>query len=116
MQKLTKKQILRLPEEISRVLQHRFSKSTHFGFYQIENHSDVSRLGLAIPKRQAKRAIDRNRMKRVIREAFRKSNHLINHDIVVKLQTPIGKQTKRRLRDQERRKIAQQINHFFQEM
>ncbi|MGQ7846655.1 ribonuclease P protein component [Granulosicoccus sp. 3-233] len=35
------------------------------------NESGLSRLGLAIAKKRAKRAVDRNRIKRVAREAFR---------------------------------------------
>jgi len=35
------------------------------------NGSDQSRLGLAIAKKRAKRAVDRNRIKRVARESFR---------------------------------------------
>lgn len=32
---------------------------------------DLSRFGLALPKRLARRAVDRNRMKRIAREVFR---------------------------------------------
>ena len=35
------------------------------------NDTGLSRLGLAIAKKRAKRAVDRNRIKRVAREAFR---------------------------------------------
>lgn len=35
------------------------------------NNLDMPRLGLAISKRRAKRAVDRNRIKRLVRERFR---------------------------------------------
>jgi ribonuclease P protein component len=37
----------------------------------------LSRLGLSVPKRQAPRAVDRNRLKRIAREAFRQ--HEVRH-------------------------------------
>ncbi len=41
------------------------------------------RLGFAIAKKQLKRAVDRNRIKRLIRESFRRhQKKLPNHDIV----------------------------------
>ena len=43
-----------------------------------------ARLGLAITKKRAKRAVDRNRLKRVVRESFRQHQALINcFDIIV---------------------------------
>jgi ribonuclease P protein component len=45
--------------------------------------SGVARLGLAISKKQARRAVDRNRLKRLVREAFRQRRHLPPVDIVV---------------------------------
>lgn len=49
-------------------------------------HNDVQhpRLGVVVSKRNAKKAVDRNRVKRVIRESFRLSNSgLPNNDYVV---------------------------------
>lgn len=43
----------------------------------------VARLGLAISKKQARRAVDRNRFKRLVREAFRQRADLPAVDIVV---------------------------------
>lgn len=43
-----------------------------------------SRLGLAIAKKQARRAVDRNRLKRIVRETFREEqSRLANLDLVV---------------------------------
>lgn len=45
---------------------------------------DYPRLGLAISKKNAKRAVDRNRIKRLIREGFRQeTNRLPSVDIVI---------------------------------
>lgn len=43
----------------------------HFTILARENGSHAARLGLAISKKQARRAVDRNRLKRLIRESFR---------------------------------------------
>lgn len=46
--------------------------------------SDQSRLGLAIAKKRAKRAVDRNRIKRIARESFRHNKvRLKGYDAVV---------------------------------
>ena len=48
------------------------------------NSEGIARLGLAIAKKQVKRAVDRNRIKRVIRESFRKQGtSLQGYDFVV---------------------------------
>jgi ribonuclease P protein component len=39
------------------------------------NNRDHPRLGLAIAKKNAKRAVDRNRIKRLLRESFRNRQH-----------------------------------------
>ncbi|MEN8220394.1 MAG: ribonuclease P protein component [Pseudomonadota bacterium] len=48
------------------------------------NGRDFARLGLAISKKRLKRAVDRNRLKRLIRESFRHhQSHLAGLDCVV---------------------------------
>lgn len=48
------------------------------------NDADTARLGLAISKRCSKRAVDRNRIKRLAREAFRRIRPDLPHvDILV---------------------------------
>ena len=48
------------------------------------NNKPFARLGLAIPKRQVKKAVARNRIKRLVRESFRQHQHeLAGLDIVV---------------------------------
>ena len=48
------------------------------------NSREHARLGMAVPKRQLKRAVDRNRIKRLIRESFRKHQaQLRGLDVVV---------------------------------
>ncbi|MGA1372850.1 MAG: ribonuclease P protein component [Pseudomonadales bacterium] len=52
----------------------------------IRNDADCPRLGLVVGKRHLKRAVDRNRIKRVVREAFRKHrSSLPSIDVVVQL-------------------------------
>ncbi len=49
-----------------------------------------ARLGLIVPKRCVAKAHDRNRVKRVIREAFRHRAHdLAPYDIVVRVRGPV---------------------------
>lgn len=60
------------PAEFSRVFKQAIRSSDRLlTILAISNHLSYPRLGLAISKKNAKRAIDRNRIKRVIRESFR---------------------------------------------
>ena len=113
MVKLSKSNILQKSEDISRTLKHKSTNSTHLSFYKQSNHLDSARLGLAIPKKNAKRAIDRNRIKRLVRETFRNALSMDTYDIVVKLHTQIGKKTRKKLRESERRLIRQELSEFF---
>ena len=114
MPKLSKKNILQQSEDISLTLKSKSINTQHLSFYKKVNDLDISRIGLAIPKKNAKRAVDRNRIKRLIREIFR--NTLIEQptDIVVKLHVPIGKKTKKKLRESERKQIRQELIDHFQ--
>jgi len=51
-----------------------------------------SRLGLAISKKNAKRAVDRNRIKRIIRESFRLNRHTLPMIDLVVMAKPITRQ------------------------
>ena len=59
------------------------SKDALFVVYARNNGRQLSRLGVTVSRRVAPRAVDRNRIKRVIRESFRhQENILIGLDIV----------------------------------
>jgi ribonuclease P protein component len=50
----------------------------------LPNGLDHPRLGLAIARKTANRAVDRNRIKRLVRESFRQQQHLLGgYDLVV---------------------------------
>ena len=59
-------------------------------------------LGLAVAKKLAKRAVDRNKIKRMIRQLVwaAQASHL-KADVVVKLKKPVGRESKGRLRKKE---------------
>jgi len=64
------------------------------------SESGVSRLGLAIAKKRAKRAVDRNRIKRVARETFRKQRlSLPGLELVVMNRDAATSASTRELRD-----------------
>ena len=61
-------------------------RSGCFRVYAAANEGSGARLGLIVGKRQLKRAVDRNRVKRVLRETFRGHRaRLPTLDIVVQL-------------------------------
>ena len=70
------------------VLSHRTIqlRSGSFRLYATANSESGARLGLIVGKRQLKRAVDRNRVKRVLRETFRTRRSILPPiDIVVQL-------------------------------
>ena len=61
-------------------------RSGSFRLYATANGESGARLGLIVGKRQLKRAVDRNRVKRVLRETFRLRRSILPPiDIVVQL-------------------------------
>jgi len=67
-------------------------------------------LGVAVAKKLAKRAVDRNRLKRMIRElVWTDQAGTLNKDVVVKLNKPIGRDTRGRLRKKEKEILRSQI-------
>jgi len=59
-------------------------------FYVRANNKSHPRLGLAVPKKAIKSAVMRNRMKRLLRERFRKENTpLGGYDVIVMIKPGI---------------------------
>jgi ribonuclease P protein component len=67
-------------------------------------------LGIAVAKKLAKRAVDRNQLKRMIREIVRNAQvSTLNSDVVVKLKKPIGRETRGKLRKKEKEVLRTQV-------
>lgn len=73
----TKNQRLLTAEQYSRVFNSAPIRASHPSFLILTRFNDThcARLGLVIPKKQAKRAVCRNRIKRIARESFRTQQH-----------------------------------------
>jgi ribonuclease P protein component len=66
-------------------------RGTRFSIYSRPNAVGFARLALVVPKKLAPRAVDRNRIRRVTREAFRlQQEQLVGLDLVVRLVRPCG--------------------------
>jgi ribonuclease P protein component len=89
---------------ISELLKTRPKTSLYWGLYLASTDQGViPDLGVAVAKKLAKRAVDRNRLKRMIREVVRGAQaKSLNNDAVVKLKKPIGRETRGRLRRKEK--------------
>ncbi|MGN0894781.1 MAG: ribonuclease P protein component [Succinivibrio sp.] len=76
-----------------------------------KNDQQFPRLGLVIPKKVLKRAVWRNRVKRIARETFRLNQHFLpNIDLVVMAKPKIEDKTNSELRAIFRR-LWLQISH-----
>ena len=62
-----------------------FQRGRFLGVCLIDNNSKASRIGFSVPKKSVSKAISRNRIKRLLREAYRlnKANIAGAFDIVV---------------------------------
>jgi len=75
----------------------------------------TARLGLVVPKRNAKRAVHRNLVKRLAREAFRHvCSQLPPYDLVLRLGKPLNAKTA--LLDQQRKEWRVQIDQLLQRL
>jgi ribonuclease P protein component len=64
--------------------------SSHITVLVTKNNHHSSRLGLAIAKKRVKLAVQRNRMKRLIRESFRLNQHQLPEiDMVIMVRSGI---------------------------
>lgn len=94
-QRFTRSQRLNRPAEFKRVFQ--YNRRLGDAYFTILGHNtqkNPARLGLAIARKQVKRAVARNRLKRLIRESFRRHQHdLQGWDIVVMLKQDASKLT-----------------------
>lgn len=73
-------------------------QSQHFLLLAINNLQTYPRLGCIVAKKHAKRAVERNRIKRIIRETFRLNKHkLLSCDVVVMAKSTTAKQDNKTL-------------------
>ena len=91
--RFTKKAKLIKTDEFSSVFNFRKRIFANFlAFHYQPNHSYLPRLGLVVGKKVAKHAVDRNYMRRVLREFFRVQQHAINPmDLVIRVQKKFEK-------------------------
>jgi len=96
---------------ISELLKMRPQSSLCWGVYAASTQGKAKPdLGVAIAKKLATRAVDRNRLKRMIRElVWAAQADTLKKDVVVKLKKPIGRETKGRLRKKEKEILRSQF-------
>ena len=97
---------------ISELLKTHPKTSLYWGLYLASTEAgSQADLGIAVAKKLAKRAVDRNRIKRMIRELVwtAQTTHLNSSDVVVKLKKPIGRDTRGRLRKKEKTLLRSQF-------
>jgi len=76
---------LKRPEEYKLVFSSKQrSSDKSFLFLARQNGINQARLGLAVPKKHISKSVDRNKLKRIIRESFRlRQKQLMGKDVVV---------------------------------
>jgi ribonuclease P protein component len=97
------------PDLIRSVLNQKASQTKHIAaHYQAKE--GLTGYALTVPKKLAKRAVDRNRIKRLMREAYRLG--LCGADgrlLVLRLRKKVGEGQSGRLRERERQEIKNQL-------
>ncbi|TKB46409.1 ribonuclease P protein component [Thalassotalea mangrovi] len=84
--------------------------SSHFTILVTSNKDDKNRLGMAIAKKRVKLAVQRNRIKRLVRESFRLNQHKLPAvDLVVMVKSGID-QLENEAINQQLEKIWRKIN------
>jgi ribonuclease P protein component len=80
-QSFSRAQRLLTPKDFKAVFDRNESRAGNAAFLllALTNGGDQSRLGLVVGKKVLKRAVDRNRLKRLVRESFRR--HLFNRPV-----------------------------------
>ncbi|WP_459719269.1 ribonuclease P protein component [Sideroxyarcus sp. TK5] len=77
-------------EGFSRLLQEKPISNRWFVIHSKPNNSGCARLGLSVGKRHIPGAVQRNRLKRKIRESFRlQARSGLQQDVIVRLRRPI---------------------------
>ncbi|GMR20448.1 MAG: hypothetical protein BMS9Abin36_1043 [Gammaproteobacteria bacterium] len=76
------------------------SRSRFFNVYAVANRLQYARLGMAVSRKVSLRAVERNRIKRLIRDFFRHHQKgLVGRDIVVVVKAAAANQAHTELRD-----------------
>jgi ribonuclease P protein component len=92
---------------IRSILAQKPSNTKHLAIHTLAGESGIA---LTVPKKLAKRAIDRNRIKRLMRESYRQNLlNLDGHLVVLRLRKKIGESSRGKLRERERRQIKEQL-------
>jgi len=100
-ERFQKHQRLNKPSEFSSVFgKNERSADSCFLVLARQNGLGYSRLGLAVSRQKLRKAVDRNRIKRLIRESFRKNQQILaGLDLVVLPQKHIEKSGNRSLQE-----------------
>ena len=100
-ERFAKQSRLNNPSDFKRAFHSRArSVDRYFVTVASKNNLDYARLGMAISRKWVKRAVDRNRIKRLVRESFRKHQEMLaGLDIVVITNKNPGKPTNKEMSD-----------------
>jgi len=105
---------LLIPSDFQRVFKHgRKNRGALFTLIYCKNGGKGARLGLAIAKRHVPLAVERNRVRRIIRESFRQHQlALSGHDFVVIAQNTLLELSNARLQEDLNQQWKTLANYF----